>query len=113
MALTPLHVMDVCRGGGYDYQKMCKYLDSRIVGNNYVNVCTKLNAGAYAALEQQRKGGGNWLPKGDNCQGYLLLTYKKQGYDVQQNRSRFTIVIYDRGGTTSNQADNRNHQTLY
>lgn len=88
MALTPLHVRDVCYGPGWTQGSNlgCKYLDnvSRSDGQ-WVQVCTKLNPGAFTALEQKRKQGGwgaNYTPKGDNCQGYLLLQYKKQGYDV-------------------------------
>lgn len=81
MALTPLHVLDVCRSGGYDHEKTCKYLDFKYVGSQYVNVCTKLNAGAFADLEK-RRGNNPWVPKADNCQGYLLLMHKRQGHDV-------------------------------
>ena len=87
MALTPLHVRDVCYGPGWTAKsnQMCKYLDStQRSDGKYVSICTKLNPGAYKALCARRGTVGNnpWEPKGDNCQGYLLLQYKNQGYDV-------------------------------
>lgn len=85
MALTPLQVRDVCYGGQWGYgNTVCKYLDHvNRKDKKYVAVCTKLNPGAYADLEKKRAGWGQ-APKGNNCQGYLYLQYKDQGYDVKK-----------------------------
>lgn len=86
MALTPLHVRDVCYGGGWygGGNKTCKYLDSVTRSDGkYVSVCTKLNSGAFTALEAKRQKWGA-APTGDNCAGYILLQYKDQGYDVKK-----------------------------
>jgi len=86
MALTPLQVRDVCQSGSYySGAKACKYHDQQTRSDGkWVSVCTKLNAGAYAALEAKRKGSYRYggTPTGDNCQGYILLQYKDQGYDI-------------------------------
>lgn len=83
MALTSLHVQDVCYGMASNYAsvgKACKYLTSMPRGDGkYVQVCTKLNTGAFEKL----KASGHHHGTGDNCQGYLLLLYKKQGYDAK------------------------------
>lgn len=87
MALTPLQVQDVCYGGGNWWtagaNTICKYLDTvNRKDGKYVQVCTKLNPGAYAVLDKRRQSHPNaYDPKGDNCSGYLLLQYKDQGYD--------------------------------
>ena len=79
--LTPLHVRDICYGGRSG--TMCKYLDAvtRSDGKT-VQLCTKLNAGAFAALEKKRRH-SYWgsVVLADNCPGYLYLQYKEQGYD--------------------------------
>lgn len=81
MALTPLHVRDVCYGGSWGGQTQCKYIDhiQRSDGKT-VAVCTKHNAGAFAALEKK----SSWYSRDkmqDNCSGYLMLMFKEQGYD--------------------------------
>lgn len=78
MALTPLHVRDVCYAG---YQgTYCKYITSEYNKNGtVVSLCTKLNTGAYEALKKKQRGSSG----GDNCPGYLYLKHKKQGYDVK------------------------------
>lgn len=84
MSLTPLHVTDVCYGGNWGAGgTTCKYIDSTVrQDGTWIQICTKLNPGAFAALEQKRKQWGQHQPTGDNCQGYLLLHHKQQGYDV-------------------------------
>lgn len=87
MALTQLHVRDVCHGGGWTpsgQSNTCKYLTHECrKDGTYVSLCTKLNKGAYDDLEKSRKNSNSrYQPKGDNCAGYLYLLYKKQGYDV-------------------------------
>ena len=86
MALTPLHVRDVCHSGTWGGPTSCKYLDQVSNSNGkFVSVCTKLCPTAYAALQKKRTGQHAWFgqstPTGDNCQGYLLLHHKEQGYD--------------------------------
>lgn len=84
MALTPLHVHDVCCGS-WASGGVCKYLDQvRRSDGKAVSVCTKLNSGAFADLEKKRKQRWGNLANGDNCQGYLYLQYKDQGYDVKK-----------------------------
>lgn len=89
MALTPLHVRDVCMGGlwsgGTTTPKICKYIDhiSRSDGK-HVAVCTKRNSGAFAALEKKRAKWGGHGYDGDNCAGYLYLQYQEQGYDLKK-----------------------------
>lgn len=81
MALTQLQVRDICYGGG---TKVCKYLDYvNRKDRKYVAVCTKFNPGAYADLEKKRAGWGQSF-NNDNCNGYLYLQYKDQGYDVKK-----------------------------
>src|SRR6185295_6724111 len=77
MALTPLHVRDVCYGS-WQNGSVCKYLDQllRSDGRQYISVCTKLNAAAYAALQKKRVNNYHKNATADNCQGYLLLQYK-------------------------------------
>ena len=88
MALTPLHVKDVCNSGQwYGGASSCKYLDGATRGSGssakHVYVCTKMNSGAYDALEEKRKGmHAGYKPTGDNCSGFILLYHKDQGYDI-------------------------------
>lgn len=87
MALTQLHVLDKCYGGQYLGGKVCKYLDHVVTGKNVKTsaaVCTKLNPGAYAALEKRRQKNNFNNPTGDNCKGYVYLLHKKQGYDLEK-----------------------------
>jgi len=75
MALTSLHVKDYCYGG--NYYSLCKYHATvQRSDGKMVSVCTKLSG----------KGTKSYPNNGndDNCQGYILLHYKDQGYDVDK-----------------------------
>lgn len=85
MALTPLHVTQVCNASSSGWSgprgKTCKYLThfSKKDGT-WVNVCSKkapLKRPKYPAVPA-----GQPNPYGDNCPGYLYLKYAKQGFDV-------------------------------
>jgi hypothetical protein len=84
MALTPLHVQSYCTGGSWNYQDRCRYLAGEYTTNGqYVQLCTKLNAGAYEDLKKKDKHTDRSKMK-DNCSGYLYLKHKKQGFDVDK-----------------------------
>lgn len=90
MALTPLHVQDVCYGqagqknpyGWYGSDNACKYLTHEYVGKKYVPLCMKKAPGI---IEKKFKGGQlppNWDKMKDNCPGYRYMKHIDQGYDV-------------------------------
>lgn len=79
MALTQLHVKDVCNAG-----TTCKYLCWETVDGKSTALCLKH---APALFQQVRRDmqmyGVNLDNRGDNCSGYLLLKHKEQGYDLK------------------------------
>ena len=78
MALTPLHVQDVCMSG-----MQCRYLCWEHIEGRQVALCTKLAPEFYKQMRKDMKYYDVDLDnRGDNCKGYLLLKYKPQGYDV-------------------------------
>jgi hypothetical protein len=92
MALTKKQVDDVCLlNGGY---RQCRYLDEEDNNGKVVNVCKKLSPDATNIDEdvedfiiKSNKDGEDpkkaGLPLQINCNGYLMLKAKKQGYDVK------------------------------
>lgn len=92
MALTHKQLKDVCLMWGGHQQ--CRYLDEDQDDNgNIVQVCKKLSA--YKDIiddevdeffKEMKKNGqdpaAQGLPIADNCQGYVVLKSKAQGYDV-------------------------------
>lgn len=93
MALTQKQVKDVCFvNGGH---AACRYLDSEIDDNgNRIYVCKKLspdkkiiNEELVDFLNEMRKSGQDptkqGVPLADNCQGYVVLKTKPQGYDAK------------------------------
>jgi hypothetical protein len=90
MALTPLHVQDVCYGaagqqnpwGWFPTSNVCKYLTHEVVGQKYVPLCLKK---APAILQDKAKQGQlppDWKKLSDNCPGYRYMKHIDQGYDV-------------------------------
>lgn len=91
MALTNKHVQDIClQYGGH---KQCRYLIYDQTSGKHM--CCKL---VKALKDDVDKRIDEFLKKakqngqdpammgrgiGDNCQGYIFLKYKKQGYDVK------------------------------
>lgn len=92
MALSQKQVKDVCfiHGGS----KQCRYLDeAKDDKGNIVDICRKLSPDRAGIDEevndeiaQKKKKGEDPMkdghPMGDNCQGYVILLTKIQGYDV-------------------------------
>jgi len=92
MALTPLQLADVCFLNGGAQQ--CRYLDEDVNDAGVlIHVCKKLSPdrkiideevaeelATMAAANQDPKTTGHEL--GDNCQGYVVLKTKAQGYDL-------------------------------
>lgn len=80
MALTQLHVQNVCNAGN-----PCRYLcwETLETGQS-VAVCLKKVPGYYRQVKRDMQMYGVDLEeRGDNCQGYLLLKYVPQGYDLE------------------------------
>jgi hypothetical protein len=92
MALTQKQIRDVCCL--YQGSSQCRYLDSDTDSlGNIVLVCKKkhpdkniIDDELKTYVIKLRKKGKDPLkenvPLGNNCQGYIKLTDKKQGYDV-------------------------------
>lgn len=79
MAITPLHVQDHCLAGN-----TCKYICWEILEDKSVPICLKLSQSYYEKLKESLKPYDIDLEdRSDNCQGYLPLKYKPQGYDVE------------------------------
>ena len=78
MALTPLHIQDVCLSG-----EQCRYLCWEYIDNKSVAFCTKLAPEYYKQMRKDMRFYDVDLDqRGDNCQGYLLLKHKEQGYNL-------------------------------
>jgi hypothetical protein len=93
MALTPLHVQDVCYGAASQVNpwgwnpsgNVCKYLSHEIVGQKFVALCLKKAPGI---LEEKKKKGElphDFNKLGDNCPGYRYMKHIDQGYDVPKS----------------------------
>lgn len=92
MALTKKQLNDVCYVSGGHLQ--CCYLDEDVDDQGrIVHICKKLSpdraiidAEMTDFLNEQKKIGSDPtkqnVPLGDNCQGYVVLKVKPQGYDV-------------------------------
>jgi hypothetical protein len=91
MALSPKQTKDVCfLNGGSD---QCRYLDEDMDDKgNIVHLCKKLSPDKKIIDEElvdfyndMNKSGQDpqkqGVPLGDNCQGYIPLKIKIQGYD--------------------------------
>jgi hypothetical protein len=93
MALTKKQVNDVCFISGGS--KQCRYLDEDIDEHgNVVNLCKKLSPDRQIIdselidfFKDMKTSGQDpfkqGVPLGDNCQGYIVLKTKQQGYDVK------------------------------
>lgn len=93
MALTQKQLKDVCYVNGGHLQ--CRYLDEEMDDQgNIIHVCKKLAPDKKIIDEElvdfyneMKKNGQDpnkqGVPLGDNCQGYIVLKTKKQGYDVK------------------------------
>lgn len=79
MALTPLHVRDVCASG-----EQCRYLCwETLETGKTVAVCMKHSPTYYQQVKKDmRMYGVDLDARSDNCKGYLLLKHHPQGYDV-------------------------------
>lgn len=95
MALTQNQLQHVCMLNGSGQQ--CRYLDEDVDDNgNYVYVCKKLvnsdrkiiDDEINEFLDDMKRSGQDpmtqGVPLGDNCSGYIKLTTKKQGYDLDK-----------------------------
>lgn len=79
MALTQLHVNNFCMSGD-----TCKYLCWETVEGKSTALCLKHAPNYYEQVRRNMRMYGVDLDKqADNCQGYLLLKYKPQGFDVK------------------------------
>jgi len=93
MALSRKQLKDVCLLWGGHQQ--CMYLDEDADDQGQVcNVCKKLSVykkiideEVHEFLVEMKKNGQDPLaqgvPLGDNCQGYIVLKSREQGYDVK------------------------------
>lgn len=93
MALSQKQLKDVCYVHGGAYQ--CRYLDEDLDDQgNIVHICKKLSPDKKIIDEEMvdfyndmKKNGQDpakqGVPLGDNCQGYIVLKTKQQGYDVK------------------------------
>ena len=93
MALSQKQLKDVCVLNGGALQ--CRYLDEEMDDQgNVVHVCKKLSPDKKIVDEElldfyddMKKSGQDptkqGVPLGDNCQGYIVLKTKQQGYDVK------------------------------
>lgn len=87
MALTSLHVLDVCCGqagqknpwGIYAGTKSCKFLTHEMIGKEYKPLCIKL---APALVDKKRKITPDFDKLPNNCPGYKYLKYIDQGYHL-------------------------------
>lgn len=78
----------------YQDAKQCRYLKDDITYNAVIWVCCKHNSAlkkeadyfAEEAIKEFKAQGSDPnsgdIPLGDNCSGYPILKYLKQGYDV-------------------------------
>ena len=94
MALTQNQVQHVCMLYGATQQ--CRYVDEDLDDDgNIVYVCKKLSPEKAIVdlevsefLDDMKKHGQDTakqgVPLGDNCQGYIKLITKKQGYDLDK-----------------------------
>lgn len=79
MALTPLHINDICMSGN-----QCRYLCWETVDGKSTAMCMKQAPAYYRQVKRDMEMYGVDLDKrGDNCQGYLMLKHHQQGYDVK------------------------------
>lgn len=80
MALTPLHVQDVCNSG-----VQCRYLCWETLDSGKVVALCLKHAGAYydKVKRDMDMYGVDLDDRGDNCSGYLFLKHIDQGYDVK------------------------------
>jgi hypothetical protein len=93
MALTPKQLKDVCYVTGGHLQ--CRYLDEDVDDKgNLIHVCKKLSPDKKIIDEElidfyndMKKNGQDptkqGVPLADNCQGFVVLKTKQQGYDVK------------------------------
>jgi len=95
MALTQNQAQHVCMM--YSGHQQCRYLDEDLDDNgNIVYVCKKLSSDKNIVdmevdefLDDMKKTGqdpiSQGVPLGDNCNGYIKLTTKAQGYDLDKS----------------------------
>jgi hypothetical protein len=93
MALSKKQLKDVCLMWGSSRQ--CRYLGEEDGGNgSMVDVCKKKSVykdiidGEIVEFLKEMKANGQdpmaqGVPLGNNCQGYIVLKSKEQGYDVK------------------------------
>lgn len=93
MALTKKQLNDVCYVAGGHLE--CRYLDEDIDDKgNIIHVCKKLSPDKKIIDEElldfykdMQKNGQDpskqGVPLADNCQGFVVLKIKQQGYDVK------------------------------
>lgn len=92
MALSEKHVNDICYVDGGSLR--CRYLDEDLDDNGRsICLCKKLSPDRKIIdieisefISDTKKSGQDpyniGFPLGDNCQGYIVLKNKLQGYDV-------------------------------
>jgi len=85
MALTSLHVQDVCYGGSWqawNRNQICKYLAHETVGSKYVALCLKKAPGIIDEKRKNKQLPHDFDKMADNCPGYTYLKHIQQGYDI-------------------------------
>lgn len=95
MALTQNQVKHVCML--YSGTDQCRYIDEDLDDDgNIVYVCKKMSPEKSIVdievkefLDDMKKSGQDpakqGVPLGDNCKGYIKLTVKQQGYDLDKS----------------------------
>jgi hypothetical protein len=80
MALTKLHVQDVCMA-----DSQCKYICWETIDGASVPLCLKHAPSYYQQVRRDMNMYGvNLDERSDNCSGYILLKYVPQGYDIKK-----------------------------
>ena len=82
MTLTLKHLQDICLLGHQDKSKTCRYLKNDELENNKW-YCQKLQPMTKLKIDNDiANTKSNFIPSGDNCEGFPLLKHIDQGYDI-------------------------------
>ena len=86
MALTPLHVQDICYGnaskGVWSGNPPCRYLTNEMVGKEYKQLCLKHAPGIIDKMKQEGHLPSDFSKRPDNCNGYKYMKHLDQGYNI-------------------------------
>jgi hypothetical protein len=94
--LSNIHLQQVCLAGGNDQSQVCRYLkqdDSdpqkyyckKLVSRDKDKIDDKVKAFLLMCKAAKLDPRTQDVPMGDNCQGYPVLKYKMQGFDIDGN----------------------------